>query len=260
MTSIYAILATIAVSLLSLLGILFFLIEERIVRRLLLLLVSFSTGALLGDVFLHMMPDIAQDGGFTTGRTMLILSGILFTFVVEKIIRWRHCHELPEDMNEPHDHGHDDHHHHTHPVGILSVIGESVHNAIDGIVIASSFLAGIPTGIATTLAVAFHEIPHEIGNFAVLLHSGYSKKKALRLNIMSASAAMIGTLLVIFLSTSFSAISSALLPFAAGNLLYIAGSDLIPELHKETRIREGFLQLLAMIIGMASMYAILLFE
>lgn len=256
MIILYAFAATLAVSLLSLLGILFFLIEERVIRRVLLVFVSFSTGALLGDVFLHMIPDMSENGGLSLTNSLIILLGILFTFMIEKLIRWRHCHDLPDDHHHHHDHGHE----HIHPVGTLSVIGESLHNCIDGIVIGASFLAGIPTGIATTFAVTFHEIPHEIGNYAVLLHSGHSRHKALMLNLLSALAALVGTGLVFVLSASFSAISSALLPFAAGNLLYIAGSDLIPELHKETGFAKGVLQLLAMILGMACMFAILSLE
>lgn len=254
MIALYAIGATVGVSLLSLVGILFFLAEEHAVRRMLLTLVSFSTGALLGDVFLHMLPEMSAGTGIALWQSLTILLGMLFTFTIEKVIRWRHCHEMPEED------GHDHAHHHVHPVGILSVIGESVHNMIDGVVIAVSFLASVPTGIATTLAVTFHEIPHEIGNYAVLLHSGFSRSKALFFNLLSASGAIVGTLLVLFLSSSFTVVSHALLPFAAGNLLYIAGADLIPELHKETRLGEGFLHLIAMIFGMSCMYALLMFE
>lgn len=245
----YALASVIGVSLLSLLGILFFLIDERFIRSVLLYFVSFSTGALLGDVFIHMIPDMAEDTDFFSKGLLIILLGILFSFTVEKFIHWRHCHMLPDE-----DHGH----HHT--VGIMSVTGESVHNLIDGIVIAASFLTSVPVGIATTLAVVFHEIPHEIGNFAVLLHSGFPRKKALLLNMLSASAGILGAVLVLGLSQSLDSLTLYMLPFAAGNLLYIAGSDLIPELHKHTKIHQGFFQLIAMIAGMSFMYVIVLFE
>lgn len=142
----------------------------------------------------------------------------------------------------------------------MSIMGESVHNFIDGVIIASSYMVSIPLGISTTLAIVFHEIPHEVGNFAVLLHSGFSRKKALMFNLLSASVSIIGAIAVLIFSQSFVSLNEYLLPFAAGNLLYIAGSDLIPELHKETGIRQGIIQLLAMIGGMLVMYAILLFE
>ncbi|MBI1813263.1 ZIP family metal transporter [Candidatus Peregrinibacteria bacterium] len=243
-----SLLGVVAVSALSLLGIVVFLFDEPLVKRLLLPLVSFSTGGLLGDVFIHIIPDMAADRAFFARGLGVVLIGILFSFVVEKIIHWRHCHLLPAE---------EEHH---HPVGIMSVMGESVHNVIDGVVIAASFLTSIPIGISTTLAVMFHEIPHEIGNVAVLLHSGYSRKKAVFLNLLSASAAILGTIAVLIMSNAVTSIAASLLPFAAGNLLYIAGADLIPELHRETRLMHGVLQLIAMIAGMSVMYGLLLLE
>ncbi len=251
--ALYSIVSVVSVSLLSLLGILFFLIDQRFIRKILLYVVSFSTGALLGDVFLHIVPDLAEEKGLTTQVMMLILGGILFSFGIEKIIHWRHCHVLPEE-------GHPGHDHHHHSAGIMSALGESVHNFIDGVVIGAAYLVSVPLGLATTLAIVFHEIPHEIGNFAVLLHSGFPRRRALHLNMLSASTAILGTVCVLAASTSLVSISDLLLPFAAGNLLYIAGSDLIPELHKETGFRQGIIQLIAMIAGMGCMYAILFLE
>lgn len=244
----YAFLSVIGVSLLSLLGMLFFLVEEKMIRGALLYAVSFSTGALLGDVFIHMIPDMAADAASFPYKMPVILVGILFSFAMEKIIHWRHCHSFPDQ-----DH---DHHHH---VGVMSAMGEGVHNFIDGVVIAASFLASVPIGISTTLAVVFHEIPHEIGNFAVLLHSGFGRGKALLFNVLSASAAILGTLCVFAFNGSH-AFSDQLLPFAAGNLLYIAGSDLIPELHKETRWNRSVVQLAFLMAGMVLMYVILALE
>lgn len=252
MIALYSLLSVVGVSLLSLLGILFFLIDERFIAKTLLYFVSFSTGALMGDVFIHILPDMAENQEFFARGSLIILGGIVFSFAIEKIIHWRHCHILPMSGHEHHDHH--------HAFGIMSIIGESMHNFIDGIIIAASFLASVPVGIATTLAVVFHEIPHEIGNFAVLLHSGFSKKRALLFNLLSASTAILGTVLVLLLSTKVSPLTLYLLPFAAGNLLYIAGSDLIPELHKHTRLHQGIFQLLAMIAGMGFMYAMLFLE
>lgn len=253
-TALYSIASVISVSLLSLLGILFFLFDEKFIRKTLLYFVSFSTGALLGDVFLHIVPDlVSAEKGLTTEVMMYILGGILFSFAVEKIIHWRHCHVLPGD-------GPAHHHDHDHSIGIMSALGESMHNFIDGVVIGAAYLVSVPLGVATTLAIVFHEIPHEIGNFAVLLHSGFPRRRAISMNMLSASTAILGTVCVLAASTSVTSIADLLLPFAAGNLLYIAGSDLIPELHKETGFRQGIIQLLAMIGGMASMYLILFLE
>lgn len=247
--TLYALASVIGVSLLSLLGIVFFLFEESFVKKSLLYFVSFSTGGLLGDVFIHILPDMARKPGTFGASLLVVLLGIIFSFVMEKIIHWRHCHMLPDD----------DHDHH-HAVGAMSALGESVHNFIDGIVIAASFLASIPIGISTTLAVVFHEIPHEIGNFAVLLHSGFGRRKAILFNMFSASTAILGTVLVLATSRSLTSLTTYLLPFAAGNLLYIAGSDLIPELHKETRWKESVGQLIGLLCGMGVMYLVLLME
>lgn len=246
--SLLPILSIVGVSLISLIGIFFFLVRASFIERILLPLVSFSTGAILGDVFLHMIPDIAGDPSFLPRASITILGGILFSFVVEKIIHWRHCHLLEE------------HHDHHHPAGVLSIIGESVHNCIDGIVIAAAYLVSPSLGVATTLAILFHEIPHEIGNFAILLHSGYSKKRALLFNAFAALTSIFGALAVFASSSAFSETVQYALPFAAGNLLYIAGSDLIPELHKRTSIRDSLYQLLGMLLGMLVMYGALFLE
>ena len=243
-----SILSVVGVSLLSLLGILFFLFEDRFIQKILLYLVSFSTGALLGDVFLHMIPEMAKDQTFLPHALMMVLLGILFSFIVEKVVHWRHCHII--------EHGHTE----CHPVGILSLVGESLHNFIDGIVIAAAYIASPSVGIATTLAVVFHEIPHEIGNFAVLLHSGFTKKRALLFNVLSACMAIVGAIATLLAQSQLGSISRYMLPFAAGNLLYIAGSDLIPELHKHSRFVQSVLQLIGMLAGMAVMYGITLFE
>lgn len=250
----YALGSVLIVSLLSLVGIFFFLVSAPLVRHSLIYVVSFSTGAILGDVFIHIFPEMTEMGELFSQGMMIVLGGMVFSFAVEKIIRWRHCHDLPDQ------HEHHDHHHHHHPVGVMSLIGESMHNFIDGIVIAAAFLADVRIGISTTLAVMFHEIPQEIGDFAILLHSGYSKRRALLLNFLSALTAVAGAAVVLLTSASIEPFTQYILPFAAGNLLYIAGSDLIPELHRHTRLSQGFLQLIAMIMGIGVMYLMLFLE
>lgn len=245
--ALYALLSTVAVTLLSAVGIAFFLFRHSHVKPLLIPLVSFSTGAILGDVFLHMFPEMVEAGGDFTSNMIIVLVGIVFSFCVEKIIHWRHCHVPPCDGDD----------HHCHTVGTMTMLGETVHNFIDGVVIAASFLVSIPVGIASTIAIIFHEVPHEIGNFAVLLHSGFDRAKALRINLLSGSVGILGTLAVFLASQNVIGINMYLLPFAAGNLLYIAGSDLIPELHKQSKIDQSLLQLAAMILGMLLMYAVL---
>ncbi len=237
----------ILVSLISLVGIALFALNERLVRRLLLPLIGFSTGALLGDVFIHMLPEMAEEEHFGN-RLLLILAGILFSFIIEKVIHWRHCHcpglPLQDDS------------HHVHPMGIMNLIGDGMHNFIDGALIAGSFLVSTPIGIATTIAVILHEIPQEIGDFAILLYSGFARGKALLFNLLSGCVAILGTLLVLFTATALPMAGAWLLPIAAGNFLYIAGSDLIPELHKDTRLSRALLQLLTILIGVGVMFAL----
>ncbi|MFA6039299.1 MAG: ZIP family metal transporter [Candidatus Peribacteraceae bacterium] len=249
-TILYTLGSVFLVSAISLVGAAFLLLREKVLRGMLLYLVSFSSGALLGDVFIHMLPEVAEGGSLAPGL-VVVLGGIVFSFIVEKLVHWRHCHLLPEDEQE---------HEHSHNVGAMSLVGDSIHNFIDGLAIASSFLVSVPVGISTTIAVVFHEIPDEMGNFAVLLHSGYTRKKALLFNFLSALVAVAGALFVLLGNQAFAPLNTYLLPFAAGNLLYIAGTDLIPELHKEQRLRQSFFQLLCMVGGMGAMGLMLLLE
>ena len=248
LTILYTLSSVISVSALSFLGIFFFLFDESIIRKSLLYFVSISTGALLGDVFLHIIPELSEDPDTLERNLYVLLAGILFSFILEKIVHWRHCHILPTGE------------HHHHPMGIVNIVAESVHNFIDGLVIAAAFIASTPIGFSTTLAVILHETPHEIGNVAVLLHSGYPKKKALFFNVLSGMASIVGAVIVMLFAGFSEVIGGLMLPFAAGNLLYIAGSDLIPELHKETRFRSGVGQLICIIIGMAVMYGVKVME
>ncbi len=249
----YTLACVIGVSLLSLLGIVFLLFDDKHIRKVLLYLVSISTGALLGDVFIHIVPELAESPD-TFGRDLyVLLGGMLFSFVLEKFIHWRHCHMTPAGH---HHHDCDEHVHHHHPMGLVSTVGEGIHNFIDGLVIAAAFVAGIPVGFSTALAVMFHEIPHEIGNVAVLLHSGYPRKKAILFNCLSAAMSILGAVAVLVFASSYQMLAALMLPFAAGNLLYIAGSDLIPELHKESRPVQAILQLVCIILGMLVMYGI----
>ncbi|MDD5623735.1 MAG: ZIP family metal transporter [Candidatus Peribacteraceae bacterium] len=232
------------VSAISLIGIFTFALQERLVRACLLPLIGFSTGALLGDVFLHMLPEMAEKPQFG-GQLLLVLGGILLSFVIEKFIHWRHCHcsALP--------HGDEDEH--LHPVGIMNLIGDGIHNFIDGALIAGSFLVAPSIGIATTVAVILHEIPQEIGDFAILLFSGFSRSKALFFNALSGGVALLGAVAVLLSTRVVPLAGTLLLPIAAGNFLYLAGSDLIPELHKEARLPHALLQLFTICAGIAVM-------
>ncbi|MAG45458.1 MAG: ZIP family metal transporter [Nanoarchaeota archaeon] len=237
----YTILSVILVSLISLIGILTLSIKEKKLDKILIYLVSFSAGALLGDVFIHLLPETIESG-FTLKSSIYILIGILFSFVIEKIIHWRHCHHPPS-------------HNHPHPFALMNLVGDIFHNLLDGIIIAISYLASIPIGIATTLAVVFHEVPQEIGDFGVLLHGGFKKSKALFLNFLTALSAILGAALALILSSSIQNLTSYLIPLTIGNFIYIASSDLIPELHKcEFNTKQSLLQLLMIVLGILIMF------
>jgi len=243
---VYTILSVVIISLISLVGVVAIAIKKDLLNRVLFFLVSFSVGALLGGAFIHLLPE-AFENGLGIYVSFYVLLGILVFFVMEKFVHWRHCH-IPTSKEHP------------HPFAYMNLIGDSLHNFIDGMVIAGSYLVSIPLGIATTLAVVFHEIPQEIGDFGVLVHGGFKRTKALMFNFLTALTAIIGAVLVLIIGVKFQNISSFLIPFTAGGFIYIAGSDLIPELHKECNADRSVLQLIAIVLGMMVMAVLLLIE
>lgn len=240
----YSLLSVFIVSLISFIGLLTFVISGQILKNLLLFLVSFSAGALLGDAFLHLLPESASVGGFNIKISLYFLSGLMLFFILEKFIRWRHCH-IPTSVQHP------------HPFALMNLVGDGLHNFIDGILIAGSYLVSIPLGLATTTAVLFHEIPQEIGDFGVLLSGGFTKKKALFFNFLSALSALIGAAVTLILSLKISGLTYILIPLTAGGFVYIAGCDLIPEIHKETALKVSFFQFLAILMGIGLMVLLL---
>ena len=149
---------------------------------------------------------------------------------------------------------------HVHPFAYMNLVGDSLHNFIDGIIIASSYILSVPIGIATTIAVFLHEIPHEMGNFGILVHGGFSKTKALLLNFLTALCSFLGVLIVFFLNNRIANIETIFTSIAVGGFIYIAGSDLIPELHKESKVKTSLLQILFFVLGAAILAALLLIE
>lgn len=249
----YAVLATLMVSLISLVGIATLSFSRRLLERGIFFLISLSAGALLGDVFLHLLPEmIHEQGGFTQSASLFVLAGIVLFFLLEKYIIWHHHH----DIETPEDHA-SHQHSHTHSIGVMNLVGDGLHNLIDGMVIGASFLISVPVGIATTIAVVLHEIPQEIGDFGVLIHSGYSVKKALLLNFLTALLSVLGAAGVVLLAADVEVLMNMIIPLTAGGFIYIAGSDLIPELKKDAAKEQTFLQLLSLLLGMGLMFALL---
>lgn len=243
----YSILSILTVSLVSLVGVLTLPLKSDRLKNFLLYIVAFSAGAMIGDVFIHLLPETVEENGFGLDTSFVILAGIMLTFVTEKIVHVRHEH-LPEDKKR------------SHTVSVMSLFGDGVHNFIDGLIVGASYLVSIPVGLATTIAVVLHEIPQEIGNFGVLLHGGFSKSKALFFNFLSALTAFLGLFIALSLSQQTEGVTKFLLPLAAGNFIYIAGSDLIPELHKEEGARQYALQFLMLLAGIFVMFLLTFLE
>ncbi len=243
----YSLISVIIVSIISLIGVLTVYIETERLKKILIYMVSFAAGALLGDAFIHLLPEAIEKSGITLSISIFILSGIVISFIIEKIIHWRHCHQ-PTTKNHP------------HPYAIMNLVGDCIHNFIDGLIIAGSYLINIPVGMATTLAVILHEIPQEMGDFGVLLHGGFSKGKALFFNFITALTAVIGVVIALTISNYTGSLTNFLIPFAMGSFIYIAGSDLIPELHKEVKIKNSIIQLVLFVFGILVMCLLLLLE
>lgn len=248
--------SVILVSLISLIGLASISIKEEKLRKILIYLVSFSAGALLADAFIHLLPEAVKETGFTLKISIYILLGIGISFVIEKIIHWHHCHHThsAECLETHHKQMQ------TQPFAKMNLIGDSVHNFIDGLIIGGSYLVSIPVGLASTLAVILHEIPQEIGDFGILLHGGYTRKRALFLNFITALTAIIGAIIAIAVNQIIPHLTEFLIPFAAGSFIYIAGSDLVPELHKETNAKKSIIQLLFSILGVLIMISLLFLE
>ena len=242
----YALVSVVIVSLISLIGIFTLAVKENSLKKTLLLLVSFAAGALLGDVFIHLLPKVVKESGFTIEVSLYILFGILIFFILEKFIQWRHCH-MPTTKA------------HAHPVALMNLVGDSLHNLIDGMIIAGSYLASVPLGIATTIAVVLHEIPQEMGDFGVLLHGGFNKARALLFNFITALTAVLGAVIALVIGSNIENFSLIIISITIGGFIYIAGSDLIPEMHKTSvPASKSVAQLIAFVGGMFVMLLLLL--
>ena len=215
--------ASIVGSVFALVGGIILLWKESLAKKASLVLVSFAAGSLIGAAFLELIPE-ALDSAEYGAVSPVVIFGILLIFILEKALRWYHCHN-----QETCDY---------HSFSSAVLFGDAIHNFIDGIVIALSFSAGVPTGIAATIAVFFHEVPQEIGDFGVLLHAGYERSKVFLYNFLTALVTPVGALVGYFLLPWISGMVPFLLAFAAGSFIYIAVSDLLPELRHQARGAE----------------------
>ncbi len=238
----HALVSVAVISLVSLLGIFALAMSKTTLQKIIIFLVAFTVGAILGDAFLHIIPETFSENAHSTVPALLVLGGILLFFILEKILRWRHCHHLPDDCE------------HTHPVAVMNLVGDGVHNLLDGALIAGSYLVSMELGVATTLAVLLHEIPQEIGDYATLVHAGYSHKKALWANFLIACTAFLGAIFVLWLNPDLEILTTYLLPLTAGGFIYIGASDLIPMLHKKNSALDSLGQFAFISLGIFVMY------
>jgi len=230
---IWAIGASIVVSLISLIGIVTLLFKEKRLNEILIPLIGFSAGGLIGGAFLHLLPEALEQTESHAVFSYLILGFISF-FILEKYLHWRHCHNGICAI---------------HTFTYLNLIGDGVHNFTDGLVIGASFLVSINFGLITTLIIIIHEIPQEIGDFGVLVYGGFSRLKALYYNFIVALTCIIGTMAGYFISVNVQNFSLFLLPFTAGGFIYIGACDLVPELHKQQNFKKSVSSLLAFLCG-----------
>ena len=236
----YTILSVLLVSFVSLAGLVTLSMSRKLLDRIMTYLVSFATGSLFGGALIHLLPEAYASASNPLHVSLWTIGGLATFFVMEKFFRWRHCHHPTTDE-------------HVHPVVPMNIFGDGMHNFIDGVLIAISYSASIPLGISTTVAVLFHEIPQEISDYSILINGGLSMKKALLVNLMTASLALVGAMFALQMGKSITGFTDALVPITAGGFLYIAGSDLIPELHHNTDAKKSIIQLLMLIAGVTVM-------
>jgi zinc and cadmium transporter len=232
--------SSIVMSAIALVGSITLVLKEETLKRILLPLVAFAAGSLIGGAFFHMIPTGISQYGNTTGFYVWILAGFSIFFALEQLLHWHHCHRASATCKRP--------------LTYLILIGDGLHNFIGGLAIAGTFITDIRLGIMAWLAAAAHEIPQELGDFGVLVHGGWEKRKALLFNVLSALTFLLGGLLTY--AISFNIDISFLIPFAAGNFLYIGASDLVPEVKEHENLRINIMNFLAFISGLALMFII----
>ena len=255
-----SIIATLIVSLISLVGVLALFFKKNFLNKILMLLVGFSAGALLGGAFLHIIPELAGDHshGVKNGEVvssfvgsdlfLIVIIGFAVFFLLEKVLHWHHHHNECEECEN-------------HTLPIMNLVGDGLHNLIDGMIIVASFAVSFELGVATTIAVIVHEIPQELSDFGVLVYGGFSRLKALFFNFVTALMAVIGAVIGYVLINYIDNIQNVLLAVAASGFIYIAASDLIPELNKEKKLYKSLVSFVFFLMGIGFMWGVkVLFE
>ncbi len=237
----YTIVSVVFVSLISLIGVFTISFRKEFLNRIIIIFVAFAAGSLLGAAFFDILPEAVEKGGSETFA--YALGGIIVFFAMERYIYWHHCHSKECEK-------------HYHPAVYLNLVGDALHNFVDGALIAASFLANVQLGIVTTFAIIAHEIPQEIGDFAILVHGGFTPQKAIVFNFISALTAIVGAIATFFFVGEVKKLVSVILAIAAGGFIYIATADLIPEIHKETKKENVITQSVALLLGIVVIFVL----
>lgn len=236
----------------SLFGVLTIALQQKRLAKTVAIFVPLAVGAFLGDAFFHLIPEAFEGALKPAMVSSLIILGFVSFFFLEKFLRWHHhSTEIPRTATEKEDYGH---------LGKLVLISDGFHNFIDGVIIGASYLAGVELGIATTIAIILHEIPQEIGDFGVLLYAGYKKSTAIFYNFLSALAAVAGAALVVIFGSFPEQLTQGVIPFAAGVFIYIASSDLVPELHRSGKGKNILPEVTGIGLGLFAMYLLLFLD
>ena len=243
----YSLLSAFVVSLVSLVGILTLMFGVRRLDRFIPLLISLAVGALFGDAFIHLLPQAFGDTDSTVLTSLYIIMGIMLFLAMESLLHWHHEHHT-QTLNP------------IHPMGQVIMVADGVHNLLDGLIIGASYLVSVPVGLATTLAVLLHEVPQELGDFGVLIHAGFTPRRALIINFLSGVLAIVGVVISLLLGGNGGEYTAVMVPLTAGGFIYIAGADLIPELHKEHEFRASVVQFAVVLAGIGLIFLLLLVD
>lgn len=240
MTLIYILASTFIISTGALAGAFSLAFQEKKLQNILFLLVAFSAGVLMGGAFLHLLPEATEKLG-TSNIYWIVLVSFTTFFFIEKLFHWRHCHKGICDV---------------HTFGYMNLVGDSIHNFIDGLILAATFITDVRLGIIAAIAIGLHEIPQEIGDFGVLLYAGFNKRKALIANFLVALTVVAGGVTGYVISGIVANIVPYLLALAAGGFIYVAASDLMPEIRKEENLTKSLMSFMIFLAGVILMFLV----
>lgn len=244
---VYALTSAAVVSAISLVGIITLMVGIKRLDRVIPLLVSMAVGGLFGDALIHLLPQAFEESSSAPLTSLYTILGVLIFFALERYLHWHHEHHA-RSVNP------------VHPVAYINLVSDGAHNFLDGLIIGASYLVSVPIGIATTIAVTLHEIPQEQGDFGILVHAGFTPRRALFMNFLSAILALVGVVISLLIGPSVESYTVFMLPLTAGGFIYIAGSDLIPELHREHGARGSVAQFAMMVAAIGMMFLLLLLD